>query len=227
MDWLKKTTEESLVFVEGGTFMEGDVGYYDEDSVHHDFGSADARPLIEVTIESYSMQKYEVSFKEFDMFLTATDREPVVTEFDGTVFKQPQLPAKYITWQEAHDYCEWVGEQLDLPMELPTETQWEYAARSRGLAVEFATNDGTLRSNENVEGTKAPRCGYPSGHFPPNPLGIYDMSGSRYEWTDIKVVRGVAGYDVYTRTFHEPTNTSGKGIRCVVNKTTPVLIEKP
>lgn len=217
--WLRKTTIENLVFVEGGTFMEGDVGYDDEEGVHHLFGGRNCKPLHEVTLKSYSMLKYEVSFKEFNLFLKATNRKAFVTMFDGTKAKQPQLPANYLIWQEANDYCEWLAKVLNLPISLPSESQWEYAARSRGLAVEHATDNGKLDFNINVAGIKEPMEGFPSGHFPPNPLGIYDMTGSREEWTQEKVVRGVGSSQasIYHRSFQSLKNTGSKGIRLVVN----------
>ena len=216
--WLRKTTVENLVFVKGGTFMEGDVGYEDENGEHHLFGGRNCKPLHEVTLESYSMLKYEVSFKEFHLFLKATKRKAFKSR-EGSIHVQPHLPANYLIWQEANDYCEWLAKVLNLPISLASESQWEYAARSRGQALGNATNNGIIERNINIGGSKDPMEGFPSGHFPPNPLGIYDMSGSRYEWTKEKVVRGIgaASSSNYHRAFHSLKNTGGKGIRLVVN----------
>ena len=216
--WLRKTTVENLVFVKGGTFMEGDVGYEDENGEHHLFGGRNCKPLHEVTLESYSMLKYEVSFKEFHLFLKATKRKAFKSR-EGSIHVQPHLPANYLIWQEANDYCEWLAKVLNLPISLASESQWEYAARSRGLAVEHATDNGKIDNDINLKGIKGPLEGFPSGHFPPNPLGIYDMTGSRYEWTKEKVVRGVGAShaSIYHRSFHALENTGAKGIRLVVN----------
>ncbi len=224
-DWLKKHTLESLVFVEGGTYMEGDVGYDDENGVHHDFGGRGARDLHKQKVESYSIGKYEVSIKEWDLFAKSTGLElgGPREEFRGTELYQPHLPASHVSWHEANDYCLWLGEVLDLPINLPSESQWEYAARSRGKAVEHATNTGKLDYDINTKGRKAPLYGYPSGHFPPNPLGIYDMSDCGDEWTKEGAVRGFGSVaSVYSRAFHKKDNYGGKGIRFVVNLPKPV-----
>ncbi|WP_228712830.1 formylglycine-generating enzyme family protein [Klebsiella pneumoniae] len=75
-------------------------------------------------------------------------------------------------------------------MDLPTEAQWEYAARSRGQYLPFSTNNGmslVLRStlnkrNDNTQMARFPI--YPIGKYPPNPLGLYDMGLSGAEWSN-------------------------------------------
>ncbi len=229
IEWLVNTTKKNLVFVEGGDFIEGDVGYTDENGNHQIFGGDGAKHAHPVTVKSYSIQKYEVSYKEFDIFTEATNGKIAYEEARGTVLTQEQLPVSDLTWQMANDYCTWLGEQCDLPMCLPTETQWEYSARSRGLAVEHATDNGKREPDVNTKGNLGPIGGFPSGHSPPNPLGVYDMTGSRAEWTKEKVVRGYKSCcaTIYNRAFHDKENGSNKGVRCVVSHTEPVLIEKP
>ncbi len=229
IEWLVNTTKKNLVFVEGGDFIEGDVGYTDENGDHQIFGGQNAKHAHPVTVENYSIQKYEVSYKEFDVYTNATGQELLSIDYRETDYVKDELPASDLTWQMANDYCTWLGEQCDLPMSLPTETQWEYAARSRGMAVENATDNGKIEPNVNHKGRLSPMGGNPSGTFPPNPLGVYDMTGSRAEWSKEKVVRGCSSSiaTIYNRAFHDKENGSNKGVRCVVNHTEPVLIEKP
>ncbi|WP_142764381.1 formylglycine-generating enzyme family protein, partial [Klebsiella pneumoniae] len=109
----------------------------------------------------------------------------------------PQTPA-HVDWNEAQQYCQWLATITNLPFSLPTEAQWEYAARSRGKFVIAPTNDGTIqidKSGGNVASEKdskeyAKKMGtslgvyspLPGNLFPPNPLGIYDMAGNGWEW---------------------------------------------
>lgn len=97
-----------------------------------------------------------------------------------------------VTWQQAKDYCLWLGKVAKKNVDLPTEAQWEYAARSQGKFLPFATNNGKFEPGKNVpdqdaldkytDGIGLPI--YPVGKYPPSPLGLYDMGLSGSEWTN-------------------------------------------
>lgn len=97
-----------------------------------------------------------------------------------------------VTWQRAKDYCLWLGELSGKKIDLPTEAQWEYAARSEGKYLPFATDNGKIERGRNhptydelqqyTGGLYLPI--YPIGKYPPNPLGLYDMGLSGKEWTN-------------------------------------------
>ncbi|MBY7094786.1 SUMF1/EgtB/PvdO family nonheme iron enzyme, partial [Klebsiella pneumoniae] len=97
-----------------------------------------------------------------------------------------------VTWQQAKDYCQWLGKESDKNIDLPTEVQWEYAARSRGQYLPFSTNNGNFELGSNIpeqkkldeytDGYGFPI--YPIGKYPPNPLGLYDMGLSGAEWSN-------------------------------------------
>ncbi|WP_052446551.1 formylglycine-generating enzyme family protein [Geoalkalibacter ferrihydriticus] len=125
------------------------------------------------------MSRYEITYGEHDIFTTETGREPTMQRQFGAPWRSPEYPAG-VSWQEAHDYCAWLGEQSGLPFALPTEAQWEYAARSRGKVVPFATDTGLIEPGVNYP--PSTRYPFPVGNFPPNPLGFYDMSGNVQEW---------------------------------------------
>jgi len=225
--------KENFVYVEGGTFIMGKAP------------SINTTPEHEVTLDGYSISKYETTFKEFDLYTELNDLDKVKADFRDLEDYQPNYGVKSITWKQAKDYCLWLGKQLNLPISLPTEAQWEYAARSRGLNVNHATNSGKIEhgENDNYNGIKVE-----VGSFPPNPLGVYDMSGGRPEWTrdwykgypreavtnpvidsfpkaKSVVVRGfhTLGTSVYNRGYRKPDNSgSGVGFRCVCNQKTPI-----
>ncbi|MGJ3257618.1 MAG: formylglycine-generating enzyme family protein, partial [Alcanivorax sp.] len=106
-------TLNSLVFVEGGTFT---------------MGHPQITKTVEVTLDSYSIQAYEVSYWEFDTFTQATGRPFQNEEAMGEPLREPENAAWRVTWYDAQNYCHWLGELTGLPFELPTEAQWEYAA---------------------------------------------------------------------------------------------------
>lgn len=108
--------------------------------------------------------------------------------------RHPLIPAGAY-WPEAKAYCQWLGEITGYPFDLPTEAQWEYAARSRGQFFATATDDGnwdkdrnapSTRHAENIAGKyiKTNNSRYPVGLFPPNPLGLHDMALLTWEWVN-------------------------------------------
>ncbi len=181
---LKQRTLDNLVFVEGGTFMMGDVGYVDENGQKQIFGpDADAFPVHQVTLSNYSILKYEVTFAEYDLFAEVTGREKPLLRYRSETYAGPNYPVDGVTWHESRAYCQWLGEQIGYPMDLPTEAQWEYAARSRGKAVAYATDNGEFEPGRNIRDAKENKREMPVGSWPPNPLGIHDMTGNVDEWT--------------------------------------------
>jgi formylglycine-generating enzyme required for sulfatase activity len=110
-------------------------------------------------------------------------------------FSKSAAPTKH--WQEAKDYCIWLGKISDQHFDLPTEAQWEFAARNRGEKVYYATNNGYLQylgdyyydpeKKSHIEITeketnKQTGTEISIGLYPPNPLGIYGMSNGISEW---------------------------------------------
>ncbi|MDR6713626.1 formylglycine-generating enzyme required for sulfatase activity [Pseudomonas hunanensis] len=191
---------DNMVFVEGGEFQMGDFGWpYDDDptnmcdwpcGVDPDrmgnitiFGDDDF--VHPVKLSSYHLSKFQTTIENFDLFFIAQGI-PVFnaerrTREDLNSLHQPDLPAPARSWQEAKDYCDWIGQLSGYPVDLPTEAQWEYAARNRGQHVAFPTDNGSLNYGRNF-----PEPGnmdtFPVDKFPPNPLGIYNLSGNATDW---------------------------------------------
>ncbi len=249
IDALIERSKAQMVFVEGGTFMMGD--YMDEDGLYQTPWK-DNKPPTEVTLDSYSIGAYEISYGEYDLYTDFNGLPRTTWKFwsVGKEWRGPEYPAG-VSWQGAKNYCLWLAEQTGLPFDLPTEAQWEYAARSLGRKVLYATDDGTIRRGENYsEFTSDPR---PSGIFPPNPLGLYDMAGNMEDWVNdwyaedyyqigekvnpkgpesgtSKVLRGgtflesPSASNVFIRYKSEnlEKDYSSTGFRCSINKATPI-----
>ncbi|WP_341676411.1 SUMF1/EgtB/PvdO family nonheme iron enzyme [Niveibacterium sp. SC-1] len=186
-------TRKQMVFVEGGRFEMGDFGAkYGEEKLQYSPEIND-NVLHEVTLDSFSMSAYKITYEDYDVFSDATGRPRISTHKRELPARLPRVPAG-LSWQAAHDYCQWLGSQLNVPMDLPTEAQWEYAARGRGRLVLYATDNGKIDDGRNVpsfDQKEARRQHLPIGTspmpmevglYPPNPLGLYDMVTNGYEW---------------------------------------------
>lgn len=174
----------ALRVLDAGTFDMGDWGT--ESGQHYDF-DADSRPVHKVTLDGFAMMAYKVTYDEFDVFTDATGNERIGMDKTSVLDRAPKRPAG-VSWFGAKAYCAWLGKLTNLPFDLPTEAQWEYAARSGGKKMLFATDNGKIERPRNFPreweyGEKKPPL--PDvGTFPPNPAGLYGMSEDTSEWVN-------------------------------------------
>jgi formylglycine-generating enzyme required for sulfatase activity len=152
----------------------------------------------------------QVSYADYDTYTEATGQAKINTDNYSSRTRAPNVPAG-VDWYQARDYCQWLAEQTARPFALPTEAQWEYAARSRGQMVPYATDTGLLRKGENYATREERRNASPGNDpyapypvakkYPPNPLGIYQMGLNGLEW-----VSDWYGEDYYEHSpEHNPT----------------------
>ena len=190
---LLEKTRQNLRFVQGGSFQMGDFGAIDSPEKLPYSPFEDNKPLHKVTLDSFSINAYKASYADLDVYSEATGK-PKVGIDKGTLKHRYAPAAAGLKWQEAQDYCHWLGTMLKLPMDLPTEAQWEYAARDGGRMVVFATDNGKVEPGRNIWEYQQ-RADYivshqfddyspslPLGQFPPTPLGLYDMMTDGFEW---------------------------------------------
>lgn len=191
---------DDMVFIEGGEFEMGDFGTlcnYDPTNMGvWPYGQEPDRlcpitperhddHLHQVRLSSYHLSRYQAKLVDFDLFRTSLG----LPLFDAGLRERddlqdlfaPNKPAWTKGWQEADDYCAWLGELSGYAVDLPTEAQWEYAARNRGQYVQYPTDDGNLDYGRNIPADEITEE-LPIAQFAPNPLGLYDMAGNSTDW---------------------------------------------
>lgn len=177
--------KKQLVHLPDGTFEMGDWG--NEEGLPYDM-EQDSKPLHKVTLDGFAMMAYKVTYEDFDIFTDAVGSPKINTDIER--FKpgarKPKRPAK-VNWFGAKAFCQWIGQLSGLPFDLPTEAQWEYAARSGGKKVIFATDNGQIDEGRNYPARwgsghdATPEVGF----FPPNPAGLFGMLDyMALEWTN-------------------------------------------
>ncbi|MEN8221028.1 MAG: formylglycine-generating enzyme family protein [Pseudomonadota bacterium] len=172
-DYLKDGSKgPSMVWIPAGTFRMGDIQGGGED---------DEKPVHRVSVSRFAMGRYEVTFAEYDKFAQATGRKKPSDSGWG----RGNRPVINVSWHDAMAYAEWLSQQTGKQYRLPTEAEWEYAARA-GTETKYWWGNSIGSNKANCDG-----CGSrwdekqtaPVGSFAANAFGIYDTVGNVWEWT--------------------------------------------
>jgi len=163
----KNNTHKEMMLIPGGEFTMGKDGESDHSPAHI------------VYVDSFYLDKYEVTNVQFFKFCKSTDRALPefwrIEEFHcGPDY--PHHPVVGISWNDARDYAEWIGKRL------PTEAEWEYAARGTLVGKNYPNGDEIDTTTANFTFAGNTRGTVPIGSFPPNGNGLYDMAGNVVEW---------------------------------------------
>jgi formylglycine-generating enzyme required for sulfatase activity len=164
-----------MIRVEAGTFWMGSKKEDDTDA------QSDERPQHEVKVASLWIGKYEVTFDEYDLFARVTGHSKLPDQGWGRG-KQPVI---HVSWEEAVAYAVWLSKETGQDYRLPTEAEWEYAARAR-TTTRYWWGDDLGHNRANCVGCGSQRNSkqtVPVGSFEANPFGLYDTAGNVWEWT--------------------------------------------
>jgi formylglycine-generating enzyme len=213
-----------LVVVPGGTYDMGSPQGEEGRDERTAFGTNEG-PVHRVTVPSFAIGKYEVTRGQFSAFTKETGYGGAKSGWPEFGFHQEDNhPVVGVNARDADAYVQWLAHKTGLPYRLPSEAEWEYAARAGTTTVRYWGNDiSSICQYENVADVSAKRqwgadrknfadCedGFaytaPVGSFKPNPFGLYDMLGNASEI--------VADCIQHTDYSHAPTDGSAWGSNC-------------
>jgi len=185
-----------MVYVEGGTFSMGNIN-----------GNKDEQPVHQVTLNSFYFGKFEVTVKDFKKFIDATgyktDAEQVDTvrmkhglsprginngswKMDAKGMPLPLSdslkPVGNVSWYDAVAYCEWLSKMTGKQFRLPTEAEWEYAAKGGAKSKGYQYAGGNNLDEVAWYLGNSDKKSHNIGQKMPNELDIYDMAGNAREW---------------------------------------------
>ena len=171
-----------MVVIPAGTFRMGDI---------LGTGDDDEKPVHDVSVKSFAMGRYELTVGEFRQFVDATDYKTEAEKGENTYnWRNPYFPQEddqpvvCISWNDTMAYIDWLTQETGQAYGLPSEAQWEYAARA-GTETDYWWGN-EIGQNRAV----CDECGSqwddkqtaPVGSFQANPFGLYDTAGNVWEW---------------------------------------------
>ncbi|MDM8567617.1 SUMF1/EgtB/PvdO family nonheme iron enzyme [Candidatus Halobeggiatoa sp. HSG11] len=163
-----------MVWLPGDKFMMGDI---------QGNGKNNEQPVHWMTVNSFAMGRYEVTFAQYDRFAEALERE----KLDDAGWGRGVRPVINISWYDAYAYAHWLSKQTGHKYRLPTEAEWEYAARA-GSISQYWWGDEIMPCSECENKTM------PIGSsLPANSFDLYDMNGNVREWTCSEYVENYVG----------------------------------
>jgi formylglycine-generating enzyme required for sulfatase activity len=182
-------------------------------------GSDDEKPVHEVYVDAFYMDKYEVTVARYQQFLNATGHR---TPDNWTEqLQSPNRPAVYVSWDDAVAFCQWLSKQRGRTVRLPTEAEWEYAARGRLSGKKYPWGDEAPDGKANFGNPWSPDWAQGPGKYlknvgsyGENGYRLFDMAGNVWEWCA----------DLYDENYYENfRNSTARNPRGPTSGTSRVL----
>ena len=151
-----------------------------------DIGSDNEKPVHKVKLsQPFLMAQTEITFAQYDAFTLATGGKQAEAEWG-----REKMPVINVSWQDAKNYIQWINKTYKSPLKglqcrLPSEAEWEYAARA-GTTTEYPWGNkiGKNKANCSDCGSQWDKQTAPVASFSANPFGLYDMNGNAWEWVE-------------------------------------------
>ncbi|MCK5716754.1 MAG: SUMF1/EgtB/PvdO family nonheme iron enzyme, partial [Thiomargarita sp.] len=171
-DRLKDNSEgPEMVIIPAGRFKMGDI---------QGIGDSNEQPVHTVTLDGFAIGRYTVTFAEYDKFVEATNGSKLTDYGWG----RDNRPVINVNWNDATAYVLWLSEQTGQTYRLPTEAEWEYAAKA-GTETNYWWGNKIGKNLCNCSDSESQWSGKktaPVGSFEANPWGLYDTVGNVWEW---------------------------------------------
>ena len=159
-----------FVTIQGGTFQ-----------MRSNSGSSNEQPIHSVTLASFEMMRSEITVGQYRLCVNASVCSSPITStycnWSSSTGSKEDHPINCVSWRQSMEFAAWVGARL------PTEAEWEYAARGEGQNITYPWGNGsptcTLVAYNSCNSGTSTVCSHPTGN---STQGLCDMAGNVYEW---------------------------------------------
>jgi formylglycine-generating enzyme required for sulfatase activity len=148
-------------------------------------GNGNEKPVHRVTVPAFKMMKHEVTWLQYQPCIDAGVCGDNTSNGGDNGWGKGNRPVIEVSWNDAQDYIRWLNQKTGMNFRLPSEAEWEYAARA-GSTTQYSWGNtiGSNRANCNDCGSSWDYLKTaPVGSFQSNEFGLYDMHGNVWEWT--------------------------------------------
>jgi formylglycine-generating enzyme required for sulfatase activity len=165
-----------MVFIPGGEYLRGRSHKLPDDGLQwYPVLLQDDRPARKISVDPFYLDAREVTNAEYAEFVKARKQRPPYHWPGGRVPEgKENLPVANVDWNEATAFCAWAGKRL------PTEAEWERAARGLAEGKKYPWGDRNVTKKDACYDTLKGPCAVAS--FAPNSFGLFDMAGNVWEW---------------------------------------------
>lgn len=157
---------DNMVRVEGSTFMMGATPEQGEEAFN------DEKPTHRVTLSTFYIGRYPVTQEQWKAVMGS----------NPSYFQGERHPVEQVNWMDCQDFVQKLSEMTGMTFRLPTEAEWEYAARGGKKSKGYKYSGGDLLPQVAWYNDNSGSTSHEIGQKSPNELGLYDMSGNIWEW---------------------------------------------
>lgn len=194
--FVETRTGIEFVLVRGGTYRMGDFDGR---------GLAQEKPAHPVSVSDFHLARREITVEQFRTFVEATGYRTDAERAGGVIDIDPVMrtpvkragvswgapgfpqgndgPVVWVSWNDAYEFTRWLAQATGKPFRLPTEAEWEFAAREAGRDIAWSGTADRVRAEEYVwSAENSGGVPHPAGGKAPNSLGFHDLTGNVWEW---------------------------------------------